>query len=201
MNARHVLLLRHGATDHSASGRYSGRVDYALSDVGRRQASRWLPTLGALTDLGVRTSPLSRAAETAAAAGFPEAVRDESIIEWDLGDLEGLEAERFRSTHPEWNLFVDGPPDGSGESTAAVRERAATVVDTVQKDPRQIVVLVSHGQFLRALATEFLGLPLADGRALSLGPARAGLITRRGPRWSMTGWNVLPAEGLLDDLT
>jgi broad specificity phosphatase PhoE len=166
-----------------------------------RQASRWRLTLGAATDVGVRTSPLSRAAETAAAAGYPEADRDERIIEWDLGSLEGVEAERFRSEHPNWNLFIDGPPDNSGESTAAVRKRARKVVDSVESDPRQMVVLVSHGQFLRALVTEFVGLPLAAGRALSLGPARAGLVTRRGSRWSMTGWNLLPTEGLWDDLT
>ncbi|MBW9111861.1 histidine phosphatase family protein [Microbacterium ureisolvens] len=201
MNVRHVILLRHGATAHSASGRYSGRVDYPLSELGWRQAERWRSTLASAENLRVRTSPLSRAADTATAAGFARALRDERLLEWDLGCLEGVEADRFRRENPEWNLFLDGPPARSGESPAAVQVRARTVVESAATEAGQIVVLVSHGQFLRALALEFLGLPIADGRALSLGPARAGLLTRRGARWSLTGWNILPVEGMFDDLT
>jgi broad specificity phosphatase PhoE len=34
----------------------------------------------------VLTSPLSRAAETAALAGFPDADPDRDLMEWDYGD-------------------------------------------------------------------------------------------------------------------
>jgi len=201
VTATHVLLLRHGATAHSASGRYSGRVEYALSEGGMRQAERWRPTLDPLRDLVALTSPLSRAVDTASAAGRVDARRDDRLLEWDLGSLEGQEAERFRAADPSWNLFADGVPDGSGESPSGVSARARSVVETVETLDPTVVLLVSHGQFLRALAMEFVGLPLTAARAFSLGPARAGLVTRRGSRWSMTGWNVVGAPGFFDELT
>lgn len=138
------------------------------------------------------TSPLRRAADTAVAAGLA-AARTDLLLEWDLGSLEGQPADAFRTAHPAWNLFADGVPDGSGESPADVAGRAAGAWELLTGADAEVCVAVSHGQFLKALVAHALGLPSRAAARFSLGPARAGLLTRRANgRFSLTGWNVSP---------
>lgn len=202
---KHLLLLRHGETAHSSEGRYSGRVDYPLSERGRDQARSWRPLVEGLPIGLVIASPLSRAHETALLAGFAGVTIDERASEWDLGELEGLKAEDFRRENPSWSLVVDGPPHHSGESTAEVRERARSLVAMIEeRSSDDVAVVVSHGQFLRVLATELLGLPLATASSLSLGPAHLAIVSRRARGLSLTGWNLSShpdRDGLLTDLT
>jgi probable phosphoglycerate mutase len=183
-------------------GRYSGTAEYALSAEGRRQAEQWRRCILGMRDLAVETSPLGRARETAAAVGRPDATPFAPLIEWDLGDLEGKLADDFRSQNPDWNLFCDGPPNGSGETPDRLLHRIALVSDRVDRTEAEHLLLVSHGQFLRALAAVLMGLPLSAAASFSFGPARMGLLTRRDARWSLTGWN-LPSSastGLFNEL-
>lgn len=200
---RHVLLLRHGATADSGRGLFTGRADVPLSPHGVEQARAWAPVLATRDDVVALASPLSRAADTARHAGL-EPVLAPALVEWDLGSLEGRDADGYRTAHPGWSLFIDGVPEG-GESHAAVAARAGEAWAQLTGAGGGLVVAVSHGQFLRALLTTVLGLPLAAGARLSLGPARAGLVSlRAGGHYSLTGWNLAPApleHGLLTELT
>lgn len=197
-----IILLRHGATEESALGRFSGRADIELSAVGREQAARWAPVIDSLPDAPVAfTSPLRRAAETASLAGI-EAQALPDLVEWDLGSLEGLSADGVRQENPGWSLFTQGPPDGTGETPEAVAQRCRSVLERLVDAPGETVIAVAHGQFLRALTVAALGLEPATARHLSFGPARAAvLMRRRTGRLSLAGWNMAPSTGMLDDLT
>ncbi|WP_448809364.1 histidine phosphatase family protein [Agromyces bauzanensis] len=202
--AAHVLLLRHGETEHSRSGRYSGRVDYRLSEHGRQQAAAWRSVLGDLAGVRVLTSPLSRARDTATLAGFPDAEIDDRLIEWDLGSLEGEHAAGVRERNPNWNIFRDGPPDGTGESVDRVTERAAGVLADLAAGTARPTLLVSHGQFLRVVASTALAFTSAATARLSYGPARLSILTERSGGLSLTGWNLGPTLSgatLLSELT
>jgi probable phosphoglycerate mutase len=194
----HLVVIRHGATTLSSAGLYVGRTDPPLSERGREQARAWQPF--AEQHPGARTyhSPLARAQQTALLGTFPSPVCNDLLVEWDLGQIDGVVADDYRSQHPTWSLFVDGPPGDSGERPEAVATRAEAAVRSVfeASGDAELVVFVSHGQFLKALATVVLGLPLAAAGAFALGPARAGIFTRRKTgRLAMTGWNV-PAPAL-----
>ena len=63
-------LVRHGETEWARLGRHTGRTDVPLTDVGRDQARALGRRLAGHPFALVLTSPLSRAAETAALAGF-----------------------------------------------------------------------------------------------------------------------------------
>ncbi|WP_170213100.1 histidine phosphatase family protein [Catellatospora citrea] len=194
-------MIRHGATAPSSAGLYVGRTDPPLNESGCEQARAWRPFGRHHAGAHVYHSPLIRAEQTAVLGGFLSPAPSELLVEWDLGELEGSVAEVYRAQHPDWSLFLDGPPGGSGERPEAVAARARAAVSALYEPlaDDEIGVFVAHGQFLKALATIMLGLPLREASAFALGPARAGVFTRRTTgRIALTGWNlpapVHPAE-------
>ncbi|CAN5214200.1 hypothetical protein BH11ACT4_BH11ACT4_02210 [soil metagenome] len=142
--------------------------------------------------------------ETATLAGMTDATTSDEFAEWDLGSLDGLHADRFRAEHVGWSLYVDGPPDGTGESLAQVQQRASRAVNLAGAFDGTSVV-VTHGQFIRVMSTVLLDAPLELGSRMSCGPGRAALFTRRaGGTYSLTGWNIVaPAApvGFFRELT
>jgi probable phosphoglycerate mutase len=197
----HLVVIRHGATTPSSAGLYVGRNDPPLDERGRGQAKAWQAFAQQHPGAHTYHSPLARAEQTAVLGRFPSPACHDLLIEWDLGQLDGTVAEDYRSQHPGWSLFIDGPPGGFGERPEAVAARAEAAVRFGHESSgdAEIVVFVSHGQFLKVLATVVLGLPLAGAGAFALGPARAGVFTRRSAgRLALTGWNV-PAPALAAD--
>lgn len=183
-------------------GLFTGVGDHPLTEHGREQMRAWRATLGSLDVARCVASPLSRAVESAREAGFEPEVVD-GLIEWNLGSLEGRHASAFRKENLDWNLYVDGPPDGTGESPTDVRDRASEVLRRMTDDATSdsVTVAFSHGQFTRVLAMEALGLPTANGSRLSMGPGRAMVLIERLPgAFSLAGWNVAP-RALLEELT
>ena len=126
MSTTEILLVRHGATEWSATGRHTGRTDIPLSDAGRAAALALRGRLPAQPAL-VLTSPLQRAVETCRLAGLGEVAEvDDDLREWDYGDYEGRTTPDIRADRPGWTLWRDGCP--GGESAAAVGVRADRVV-------------------------------------------------------------------------
>jgi probable phosphoglycerate mutase len=196
-----LILLRHGQTAQSADGLFSGRQDVSLTKTGEHQAEQWADVFTTLGDqVSAYTSPLIRARQTAALAGYASAQVLPSLTEWDLGDLEGERSEDYRYHHPEWSLFTHGAP--AGESPHDVTLRCHDTLTTLLKSPTPFAIAVSHGQFLRALTVTALEMPLAEAKNFSFGPARAAILIRRSTgKLSLAGWNVPPTPQLLTDLT
>src|SRR5438445_4823366 len=85
-----LWLLRHGETEWSKSGQYTGLTDLPLTVEGEAQARQAKATLAGV-DFGlVLTSPLQRARTTAALTGFPDAELEPDAVEWNYGDYEGI---------------------------------------------------------------------------------------------------------------
>ena len=168
-DAHEVVLVRHGETEWSRSGKHTGRTDIPLAERGRQDARAVGDALRNRTFALVLTSPLTRAAETCRLAGFGEvAVQRDELREWDYGAYEGRTTAEIRKERPAWTLWRDGVPEGESIEEVAAR------VDRVIPELRSIdgdALLFAHGHVLRMLAARWLGLDPSGGRLFALDPA------------------------------
>ncbi|MFV0494016.1 acid phosphatase [Mycobacterium sp.] len=159
-----LVLLRHGETEWSKSGRHTGRTDMALTTAGSTQAEfagRVLADL-ALDNPYAVCSPRRRALATADSAGIMIDQVTPLIAEWDYGDYEGLTTPQIRQSEPEWSIWTHGCP--GGESVAQVSDRADRAVErALELMQSRDVLFVSHGHFSRAVIARWLMLPLREG--------------------------------------
>ena len=170
-----LLLVRHGETEWSASGRHTSRTDLPLTANGRRLARRLAPRLGDRRFALVLTSPLRRAVETCELAGLgDQAEVREQLREWDYGDYEGITTAQIQRQRPGWSLWRDGCPNG--ETAAGVGARADSVIAEVRA-ARADSVVFGHGHMLRVLAARWLGLAPQDGALFALA---TGTLSRLG---------------------
>jgi broad specificity phosphatase PhoE len=192
--APRILLVRHGQTDWSLTGRHTGRTDIPLTEEGRRTArllgdrlhrAPWRGLAGA--DVEVRTSPLSRARETCDLVGLGERAKEwDTLLEWDYGRYEGLTPDQIRADRPDWLLWRDGVP--AGESVAQVTARADEIVAWARAADRDVVVF-AHGHILRALGARWLGHELSFGAALRLDPASLSVLSWAYGAPAIERWN------------
>jgi probable phosphoglycerate mutase len=185
---RRLVLVRHGETAWSRSGQHTGRTDVPLTDVGRAQAAALEGALpvdrqGAL----VLTSPLSRAADTAALAGFPDAIRDDDLLEWDYGTVEGRTTAQLRASDPTWDIWRDGAP--GGETVEEVGTRVDRVIARCRATDRACV-LFAHAHVLRILTARWLGLAADGGRLFVLDPAHCSVLGWQRETPVIQAWNL-----------
>jgi broad specificity phosphatase PhoE len=177
-----LVLLRHGETEWSKSGRHTGLTDIPLTARGEELAAMTAATLESRVFSLVLTSPLRRARRTAQLAGLVDAEVDDNLVEWDYGGYEGLTTNEIRArVGQSWTLFDDGVIPGAtpGESIEEVAARCRKVIDRALPFlANGDVALVGHGHCLRVLATVFLRQQLGFGSQI---PLDAGSV-------SVLGW-------------
>jgi len=161
-----VLLLRHGETEWSASGKHTSRTDVPLTDRGRVRARAageiGASLLGGRPPALVLTSPRDRARTTAELAGLRVDRVDDRLVEWDYGDYEGRTTPEIRETDPEWTIWTGSTP--GGETAEQVQARAdAVLADAADALTGGDVVLVGHGHFSRVLIARWIGQPATEG--------------------------------------
>jgi broad specificity phosphatase PhoE len=172
--AQDVVLVRHGETEWSRSGRHTGNTDIPLTEAGMRAAEALGAPLRERTFARVLTSPLQRAAETCRLAGFGEVaeMRDD-LKEWDYGAYEGRKTVDIREERPGWSLWRDGVPDG--ETAAEVGARVDGVISDIRSEDGD-VLLFAHGHVLRVLAARWVSLGPEEGRLFALDPATLSVL-------------------------
>lgn len=189
-----LVLVRHGETEWSRTGRHTGLTDIPLTETGAYKAELAGTLLATRHFDLVLTSPLLRAVETARRAGFPHAQQEPRLVEWDYGAYEGLTTPEISRQlgHP-WTIWQAGAPAGDtpGESVAQVTDRATSLLDELRPRVRagQQVLVFSHGHFLRALAGVWLGLTATGGRYFVLGTSAVSELGFEHGSEVITQWN------------
>lgn len=163
MGKGRLLMVRHGQTRANIDKVWHGITDTALTDLGHEQARR----LGdyfhriATPDV-IYASPLQRARDTALAIAERHRLElnlDERLIEFSLGDWEGIKFDDIEVLHgatAELYGNCDFVAPG-GESQSMVRNRMVAAIDEIiHRHPGQNVVLVSHGTALGIAIAHYL---------------------------------------------
>jgi broad specificity phosphatase PhoE len=156
-----LVLVRHGEAEGTA-GRFCGRYDPPLSELGRRQAE----ALRLLAGPALYTSPACRAVETAAEIA-PGATVVDDLREMDFGEADGLRHDEAAARWPElYAAWLETPTRISfpgGEDFGAFRRRVLAALDRIDLP----AVVVTHGGVIRTALAAWLGMP--DERLVRIG--------------------------------
>jgi len=195
-----LVLLRHGETEWSRTGRHTGRTDIPLTPHGEDLA-RAAGELVRDFDFGlVLSSPLHRARRTAELAGL-DADIDPLLVEWDYGGYEGRTTKDIRAELGyNWTAFTHGVIRGEtpGETVEEVAARASRVLTRVLPAMSTgDVALVAHGHYLRILTAVFLRQAPRFGAAISLDAGSVSVLGFYREQPAILAWNhgpQLPTE-------
>lgn len=189
-----LILIRHGETEWSKTGKHTGSSDIPLTEFGEEQAKSLREPLDELllTDPLVLSSPRRRAMHTAELAGLQISRTGEEFCEWDYGTYEGLTTPEIRETDPGWTVWSRGGP--GGESPAQMSARMDSVIDGLLDCLlTRSVVVIGHGHFSRSLLARWIGSPVEFGAHFAMLPASVAVLgfdgeTRQIQSMGITGY-------------
>jgi 2,3-bisphosphoglycerate-dependent phosphoglycerate mutase len=182
-----LLLIRHGRTDANATGVLAGRTPgVVLDEIGRTSTVVLSERLKGVNIAQVVSSPLERTRETASLLfqdSFDIALEDR-LLECDYGDWQGAKLSEL-AVHELWPIVQQRPdemifPNGesmndmSARASAAAREWDAKLV--AEHGDKVVWVAVSHGDIIKAICADAMGLPLRKFQSLLIEPASVSVI-------------------------
>jgi len=185
-----LWLIRHGETEWSLSGKHTSRTDISLTEHGRKRAEELRDYLKGEQFSAVFVSPMQRARETCAIAGFGDvAVIDEGLREWDYGVYEGKTTAEIRKDVPGWSVWKDEIVGGEtvehvGERADGVIARALAAAPAGGK-----VALFAHAHILRILAARWIGLGARGGSLFALGTGSVSVLGLERETRVIEAWN------------
>ncbi|VXB41740.1 Phosphoglycerate mutase family [Arthrobacter sp. 9AX] len=185
-----VILVRHGRTTANAAGLLAGRAaGVSLDQVGREQAAFTGNRLAVVPLAGVVSSPLERCQQTARLildrqAGNPQAPTDPDLTECDYGQWQGrmlsdLAAEDLWAAVQSQPSTVVFP---GGESMAAMQARSVAAIRRhdaafeAEYGAGAVWVAVSHGDIIKAILADALGMHLDLFQRINVGPASVSIV-------------------------
>jgi probable phosphoglycerate mutase len=197
-----LILVRHGETEWSKSGRHTGRTDIPLTANGEVRAAGLAPALARCQIRAVFTSTAARAVRTAELAGLANGRKDPDLQEWDYGGYEGQTTAQIQADRPGWYLWRDGVIPGDAAHPGETVSEVGARVDAVLARVRPLlddgaVALVAHAHVLRILTARWLGLAPAGGRLFRLDTGTLCALGTEHDRPVIQSWNVpaaLPAS-------
>lgn len=185
-----VVLLRHGRTTANASGLLAGRTPgIKLDEHGTGQAERAGTRLAGVPLVRVVTSPLERCKQTAkhvlsAQDGSPSVLTEKGITECDYGDWQGRMLKDL-AKEPLWKVVQAQPSAAAfpgGESMATMQARAVEAVRRhdaqveAEHGPHAVWVAVSHGDIIKSVLADALGMHLDLFQRINVDPASLSII-------------------------
>jgi probable phosphoglycerate mutase len=187
-----LLLVRHGETEWNRLRRFQGRTDLPLNDRGRDQAMSLALALKEEPIAAIYTSSLLRAVETARIIQtYHPAIplyQDEGLMEMDLGDFEGMEAQVWAECFPDLRKVWQEDPSQvmmpGGESLSQVQTRAMDALQRITGRHRFgcTLLICGHNFVNLTILCHAMDLPLAKLREVPQGTAALNELYKQGLR-------------------
>jgi probable phosphomutase (TIGR03848 family) len=181
-----LIIARHGRTAANSSGTLAGRSKGVhLDDTGRAQAAAAAERISSLDLAAVVTSPLERCRETAKLlVPGRTATVDRRLLECDYGEWTGKELKHLAKEQL-WSVVQAQPsaarfPGGeslqemSARVVGAVRERDAAL--TAEVGDHAVWLAVSHGDPIKAILADALGMHLAAFQRIMVDPGSLSVV-------------------------
>jgi probable phosphoglycerate mutase len=185
-----IVVVRHGETEWSLSGRHTSFTDIPLSAAGREHAARLCKPLSEKRFALVLCSPMKRARDTCELAGYGDrAVLSAALREWNYGNYEGRTTPEIWATRPDWNLWRHGCP--GGEQPAEVAARVDAVIARCTRSGGDALVF-AHGHALRVLTARWIGGDAVLGARLTLGAGAYAVLGHERTARVIEQWNLAP---------
>lgn len=184
-----VILVRHGLTAETGSTLSGWTPGLHLDERGRSQAAALAEALRELPVAAVVSSPLERCVETASSLldgrtgkdGQPVGLElDERLGEVRFGEWTGRSL-RDLAKEPLWKVVQAHPSAAvfpAGESLREMQARAVAAIRdwNVRLGPDALYVACSHGDPIRAIVADALGMHLDQFHRLAAGPCSVTVI-------------------------
>jgi probable phosphomutase (TIGR03848 family) len=182
-----VILLRHGRTTANAGGVLAGWTPgVQLDETGAAQVRAVGERLAKVPLAAVVSSPLERCRQTADAVadGRDLAVQDdERLGEARYGDWTGRTIKEL-SKDPLWKVVQQHPsaavfpgPEGEGLAQTQARAVAAVRAWNASLGPDAVWLACSHGDVIKAVLADALGLHLDSFQRIVVDPASISVVT------------------------
>ncbi|MCH7606156.1 MAG: histidine phosphatase family protein [Chloroflexi bacterium] len=193
-----LLLVRHGETEWNKLGKFQGQSDISLNLRGMDQARETAQALASDQYVALYSSPLCRTMQVAdeiARVIETPVVPVRGLMEWDLGDLEGVTGAEMRADWPEvyasWRKDPGTTVMPNGESLAQLQKRAWQAVLHLEQAHSEddVVVAVSHNFAIRTIVGKLLGMPLSNFHRMVLNLASICTIETETRGWRLVSYN------------
>jgi len=182
-----VILLRHGRTTANTGGILAGWTPgIALDETGRAQVQAVAARLAPVPLAAVVSSPLERCVQTATAVAEGrelELQTDDRLGEARYGDWTGRPLKELVK-EPLWKVVQQHPsaavfPGAEGEGLAQTQARAVAAVRewNAKLGPDAVWLACSHGDVIKAVLADALGLHLDSFQRIVADPASISVIT------------------------
>jgi probable phosphomutase (TIGR03848 family) len=183
-----VLLVRHGRTKANADGILAGHLPgVTLDSQGRKQAAELAERLSEVRIPRIISSPLERTVATAdAIAAFQRRTVmrdiDDRFVECKYGDWTGRKLSDL-SQESMWSVVQAHPsaavfPGANGESMRDMQHRAVEGIRAWNETvgPDGLYVVVSHGDVIKAILADALGMHLDAFQRIRVDPASLSIV-------------------------
>jgi probable phosphomutase (TIGR03848 family) len=182
-----VILLRHGRTTANTGGVLAGWTPgVRLDEAGEAQVAAVGERLAKVPLAAVVSSPLERCGQTAAAvvAGRDVDVQtDDRLGEARYGDWTGRAIKEL-AKEPLWKVVQQHPsaavfpgPEGEGLAQTQARAVAAVRAWNATLGPDAVWLACSHGDVIKAILADALGLHLDQFQRIVVDPASISVVT------------------------
>jgi probable phosphomutase (TIGR03848 family) len=183
-----VLLVRHGLTATTGEVLTGRTPGIPLDDRGRAQAAAVAARLAPVPLDAIISSPLDRCLQTAEAiaaareGGPAEVITDDRVAECMYGDWTGRPLKEL-AKDPLWPVVQAHAsavtfPGPDGESMPDMQHRAVAAVRdwNARLGKNAAYVLCSHGDVIKAIITDSLGLHLDQCQRIQVDPCSLSVI-------------------------
>lgn len=189
------LFIRHGESEYSREGRYTGTTDIALTAEGHRQAAltgAWLARHWAPTR--ILCSPKLRTRQTldgllagGALGSHLSVTHDERLREIYYGAWESMTRDEILASDPDTYVNWEAKPTHlragiTGETATDVRTRVRDLLQAEPYDAKGVTWFVTHRTVMRILMADLLDMPLDQYRShFEQGHASVNIFKIRAP--------------------